>query len=53
MWTRSAWGSIADVIEVCELIKDYGDKRAVNQLSFAACPGMVTGCVGPKGSGRH
>ncbi|HZS20291.1 MAG TPA: ABC transporter ATP-binding protein [Pseudonocardiaceae bacterium] len=40
------------MIEVRELIKDYGDKRAVNQLSFIARPGMVTGFVGPKGSGK-
>lgn len=52
MWTRSTCGSIAGVIEVCELIKDYGDRRAVNQLSFTARPGMVTGFVGPKGSGK-
>jgi ABC-2 type transport system ATP-binding protein len=40
------------MIEVRELIKDYGDKRAVNQLSFTARPGMVTGFVGPKGAGK-
>jgi ABC-2 type transport system ATP-binding protein len=44
--------SIAGMIEVRELIKDYGDKRAVNQLSFTARPGIVTGFVGPRGSGK-
>ncbi len=40
------------MIEVRELIKDYGDTRALNQLSFTAQPGMVTGFVGPSGSGK-
>jgi ABC-2 type transport system ATP-binding protein len=40
------------VIEVRELIKDYGDNRAVNQLSFEAHPGLVTGFVGPDGAGK-
>jgi ABC-2 type transport system ATP-binding protein len=44
--------SITGVIEVRELIKDYGPKRALNQLSFTAQPGMVTGVVGPTGSGK-
>ncbi len=47
-----ARGSIAGMIEVCELTKDYGDKRAVNRLSFTARPGVVTGFVGPNGSGK-
>jgi ABC-2 type transport system ATP-binding protein len=52
MCIAPAHGSIAGMIEVRELIKDYGDKRAVNRLSFVARPGMVTGFVGPKGSGK-
>jgi ABC-2 type transport system ATP-binding protein len=52
MWIRAAPGNITGMIEVRELIKDYGDQRAVNQLSFVARPGMVTGFVGPKGSGK-
>jgi ABC-2 type transport system ATP-binding protein len=48
----SATASITGVIEVRELIKDYGPKRALNQLSFTAQPGMVTGVVGPTGSGK-
>jgi ABC-2 type transport system ATP-binding protein len=43
---------ITDMIEVCELIKDYGDHRAVNQLSFTAHPGVVTGLIGPEGAGK-
>jgi ABC-2 type transport system ATP-binding protein len=45
-------GSITGMIEVRELIKDYGRKRAVNHLSFTARPGMVTGFVGPNGAGK-
>jgi len=40
------------VIEARELTKDYGDKRALNQLSFTASPGLVTGVVGPHGAGK-
>lgn len=40
------------MIEVRELIKEYGGKRALNQLSFTARPGVVTGVVGPHGSGK-
>lgn len=52
MCIAPAPANITGMIEVRELIKDYGDKRAVNQLSFIARPGMVTGFVGPKGSGK-
>lgn len=45
-------GSIAGMIEVRELTKDYGGKRAVNRLSFTARPGVVTGFLGPTGSGK-
>src|SRR6185437_11435943 len=45
-------GRITDMIEVCELIKDYGDHRVVNELSFTARPGVVTGFIGPKGAGK-
>src|SRR5437868_2045187 len=34
------------------LTKDYGDKRAVDGLSFRAEPGVVTGFLGPNGSGK-
>lgn len=52
MCSLPARGNVADMIEVRELIKDYGPKRALNQLSFTAQPGMVTGVVGPTGSGK-
>src|SRR5437660_8984236 len=34
------------------LTKDYGDKRAVDGLSFTVQPGVVTGFLGPNGSGK-
>jgi ABC-2 type transport system ATP-binding protein len=40
------------VIEVRELTKDYGPKRAVDGLTFTVQPGIVTGFLGPNGSGK-
>jgi len=40
------------VIEAQALTKDYGDKRAVDELSFLVRPGIVTGFLGPNGSGK-
>ncbi len=40
------------VIEAHGLTKDYGDTRAVADLSFVVSPGMVTGFLGPNGAGK-
>jgi ABC-2 type transport system ATP-binding protein len=40
------------VIEATALTKDYGQKRAVSELSFTVRPGVVTGFLGPNGSGK-
>src|SRR5437868_11344287 len=40
------------VIEAQGLTKDYGDKRAVDGLTFTVRPGFVTGFLGPNGSGK-
>jgi ABC-2 type transport system ATP-binding protein len=40
------------VIEARGLTKDYGEKRAVEDLSFTVQPGVVTGFLGPNGSGK-
>ena len=42
----------AQVIEADNLTKDYGAKRAVDGLSFTVEPGVVTGFLGPNGSGK-
>src|SRR5580700_6361737 len=40
------------MIEVDGLTKRYGDKTAVDGLSFVVEPGVVTGFLGPNGAGR-
>src|SRR5881275_2740432 len=40
------------MIEARALVKEYGDKRAVDDLSFTVRPGFVTGFLGPNGSGK-
>jgi len=40
------------LIETRNLTKDYGDKRAVDDLTFTVRPGVVTGFLGPNGSGK-
>src|SRR5450755_4857343 len=40
------------MIEAHGLTKRYGDKLAVDDLTFTVQPGMVTGFLGPNGSGK-
>ncbi|HWM38919.1 MAG TPA: ATP-binding cassette domain-containing protein, partial [Streptomyces sp.] len=40
------------MIELRELTKRYGDKTAVDHLSFSVRPGIVTGFLGPNGAGK-
>ncbi len=40
------------MIEAKNLTKRYGDKTAVNDLSFTVRPGRVTGFLGPNGAGK-
>jgi ABC-2 type transport system ATP-binding protein len=40
------------MIEVMDVTKDYGSKRAVDGLTFTVSPGIVTGFLGPNGSGK-
>ncbi|MFF0747091.1 ATP-binding cassette domain-containing protein [Streptomyces sp. NPDC004111] len=39
-------------IEVRELTKDFGGRRAVDRLTFRVRPGRVTGFLGPNGAGK-
>jgi ABC-2 type transport system ATP-binding protein len=41
-----------NMIEVANLTKRYGDKTAVDGLSFTVQPGVVTGFLGPNGAGK-
>src|ERR1700712_3147196 len=40
------------MIEARGLTKRYGDKLAVDDLSFTVQPGVVTGFLGPNGAGK-
>ncbi|HET8521943.1 MAG TPA: ATP-binding cassette domain-containing protein [Thermomicrobiales bacterium] len=40
------------MIEVRNLTKQYGDKVAVDDLTFDVRPGIVTGFLGPNGAGK-
>jgi ABC-2 type transport system ATP-binding protein len=40
------------MIEVDKLTKRHGHVTAVDDLSFAARPGHVTGFLGPNGAGK-
>jgi ABC-2 type transport system ATP-binding protein len=40
------------MIEVNDVTKRYGDTVAVDHLSFAVKPGIVTGFLGPNGAGK-
>ncbi len=40
------------LIEINHLIKDYGDVRAVDDLTFSVESGSIVGFLGPNGSGK-
>lgn len=40
------------MIELEGLTKRYGEKVAVNHLTFTVRPGIVTGFLGPNGAGK-
>ncbi|MDR2722359.1 MAG: ABC transporter ATP-binding protein [Cellulomonadaceae bacterium] len=40
------------MIEARNLVKKYGDKTAVDDITFTVQPGIVTGFLGPNGAGK-
>ena len=40
------------MIEVRNIVKKYGDKYAVNDISFAVNSGEIVGFLGPNGAGK-
>ena len=40
------------ILEVRNLVKDFGGLRAVNQCTFQVMPGAITGLIGPNGAGK-
>ena len=40
------------MIEVKDISRRYGEKLAVDSLTFTVRPGIVTGFVGPNGAGK-
>ena len=52
MRTRSTPAYRGRVIEAFALTKKYGEKVAVDDLSFTVQPGVVTGFLGPNGAGK-
>jgi ABC-2 type transport system ATP-binding protein len=49
---RRAVPSVDTMIEIAALTKRFGDKVAVDDLSFTVRPGQVTGFLGPNGAGK-
>ncbi|HEY0731913.1 MAG TPA: ATP-binding cassette domain-containing protein, partial [Chitinophagaceae bacterium] len=39
-------------IEVKQLLKQYGEQKAVNQISFSVKQGEIVGFLGPNGAGK-
>jgi len=52
MWGPRAPGNDCPVIEVTRLTKRYGSTTAVDELTFTALPGVITGFIGPNGAGK-
>jgi ABC-2 type transport system ATP-binding protein len=52
MWDAARTASLVGMILIDSLSKTYGSFRALDDLSFTARPGRVTGFLGPNGAGK-
>ena len=41
---------MAPILEIRDVVKDFGGVRAVNHCSFRVMPGSITGLIGPQRS---
>jgi len=47
-----SWGTSVKAIEANKLTRDYGELRAVDELSFVVEQGEICGFLGPNGAGK-
>ncbi len=52
MTAGARFRTVVPMIEIQHLSKRYGPKLAVDDISFTARPGVVTGFLGPNGAGK-
>jgi ABC-2 type transport system ATP-binding protein len=52
LWAGATDPTVLGVIDVRGVTKRYGEKVAVDDLSFQVQPGVVTGFLGPNGAGK-
>jgi ABC-2 type transport system ATP-binding protein len=52
MWWTPGWANVVLMIDITALTRTYGGLRAVDDVTFTARPGRVTGFLGPNGAGK-